>query len=61
MADETVTIHLEIKRDENSLTGRAHDDDGVERQFTGRLGLLAVIDALICPPPSRAVRTEEPA
>jgi hypothetical protein len=45
--DETVAIHLEISLAGDSMTGNARNELGVSREFDGRLGLLAAIDALI--------------
>lgn len=47
MNDDAVGIHLELTITGDSLTGRARDDRGATREFDGRLGLLAAIDALI--------------
>lgn len=41
-----VVIHLELSVEGDSLTGRARDDGGATREFDGRLGLLAAVDAL---------------
>jgi hypothetical protein len=47
MEDEPVVVHLELSLAGESLTGRARDDGGTTREFNGRLGLLAAVDALI--------------
>jgi hypothetical protein len=46
---ERVDIRLELRLDGESLSGRVRDDAGATREFTGRLGLLAAIDALVAP------------
>jgi hypothetical protein len=46
MTRETIAIHLELEFDGDSLTGRAADGT-VEKRFSGWLGLLAAIDALV--------------
>lgn len=45
-----MSIHLELVLAGESLTGRARDNSGTTREFSGRLGLLAAIDALIAGP-----------
>ena len=49
MARETMLIHLEVTLAGDSLTGRAWDEAGATREFDGRLGLLAAVDALVAP------------
>jgi hypothetical protein len=44
---QTVVIRLELGLINDSLTGRASDGTGAAREFTGWMGLLAAIDALI--------------
>jgi hypothetical protein len=45
--NETMVIQLELSQVGDSLTGSARDEHGTTREFDGRLGLLAAIDALI--------------
>ena len=45
--DDAVDIRLELRLVGDTLTGRAIDGDGHARDFTGRLGLLAAIDAVL--------------
>jgi hypothetical protein len=47
MDDDPVLIHLELTRAGDSLTGHARTDRGTRRPFSGRLGLLDVLDALV--------------
>jgi hypothetical protein len=44
---ETVTIRLELRVAGESLAGRAVDGAGHARDFSGWLGLVAAIDALV--------------
>jgi hypothetical protein len=46
MQSSTTTIRLELRYENESLTGRAMNGSG-EREFTGWIGLLAAIDELI--------------
>jgi hypothetical protein len=43
----TVVITLELQVEEDSLTGRASDGDGGEREFAGWVGLMAALDELV--------------
>lgn len=47
MDGTTTTISLELQLDQNSLSGRASNGAGASREFSGWLGLLAAIDALL--------------
>ncbi|WP_148288640.1 hypothetical protein [Ilumatobacter nonamiensis] len=47
MDDDPVLIHLDLTRAGDSLTGHARNDQGTTRPFSGRLGLLAALDALV--------------
>ena len=47
MPDPTVVIRLELHLADDSLSGRASDGTGAAREFVGRLGLMAAIDALL--------------
>lgn len=42
-----VSISLELRIQEDSFAGRATTDSGQQRDFTGWLGLLAAIEALL--------------
>jgi hypothetical protein len=54
MSSETLVIRLEIRLDGDSLTGSAYDG-AAERTFSGWLGLVAAIDALVQSGASRTV------
>lgn len=41
-------IRLELQVIEDSLSGRASDAHGAAHDFTGWIGLVAAIDALVC-------------
>jgi hypothetical protein len=45
--ETTVTISLELRLMDDSLTGTATGDDGAPRCFSGWIGLMATIDALV--------------
>ena len=49
MQTNTAAISLELSVDGDSLAGRAIDEAGTEREFSGWLGLMAAIEALITP------------
>jgi hypothetical protein len=49
MQTKTAAISLELSLDGDSLTGRASDGAGTEREFSGWLGLVSAIEALITP------------
>ena len=49
MQTNTAAISLELSLDGESLTGRATDEAGTEREFSGWLGLMSAIEALITP------------
>jgi hypothetical protein len=59
---ETVVIRLELRPVEGSVSGRASDASGTEREFVGWMGLVAAIDALVpeSSPPTEASEREEP-
>jgi hypothetical protein len=42
-----IVIRLELRLEDDSLTGRASDGAGAAREFVGWMGLLAAIDALV--------------
>jgi hypothetical protein len=47
MQTKTAAISLELSVDGDSLTGRASDETGNRREFSGWLGLMSAIEALI--------------
>jgi hypothetical protein len=47
MTSRAVTITLELRQAGDELDGRASDDTGEDRSFSGWLGLLVAIDALL--------------
>jgi hypothetical protein len=47
MTSRAVTITLELRQAGDELDGRASDDTGDDRSFSGWLGLLVAIDALL--------------
>jgi hypothetical protein len=47
MRGQTVVIRLELHLADGSLTGRASDGAGAAKEFTGWMGLVAAIDALV--------------
>jgi hypothetical protein len=47
MQTRTAAISLELSLDGDSLTGRASDEAGTRKEFSGWLGLMAAIEALI--------------
>ena len=53
MASRAVTITLELRQAGDELDGRASDGNGDGRSFSGWLGLLVAIDALLQDAPER--------
>lgn len=47
MNPSTITIRLELSAHDDSFAGRATTDSGQQRDFTGWLGLMGAIDALL--------------
>jgi hypothetical protein len=45
--DQTIVIRLELHVADGSLTGRASDASGAVREFTGWMGMVAALDALL--------------
>lgn len=41
------TIQLELRTDEDAIAGRLTADNGESREFSGWLGLIAALDALV--------------
>jgi hypothetical protein len=47
MTSRSVTITLELRQAGDELDGRASDGAGDDRTFSGWLGLLVTVDALL--------------
>jgi hypothetical protein len=47
MHTRTAAISLELSMDGDSLTGSASDEAGARKEFSGWLGLISAIEALI--------------
>jgi hypothetical protein len=47
MNPSPITIRLELRAQDDSFAGRATTESGHERDFTGWLGLMGAIDALL--------------
>jgi hypothetical protein len=47
MTSRAVTITLDLRLAGDELDGRASDGTGIDRSFSGWLGLLVTIDALL--------------
>lgn len=47
MEARDITVTLELRSSGDALTGCARDEHGVERRFSGWLGLVAAIDELV--------------
>jgi hypothetical protein len=47
MTSRAVTITLELRLAGDELDGRASDETGADRSFSGWLGLLVAIDAML--------------
>jgi hypothetical protein len=54
MTSRAVTITLDLRLAGDELDGRASDGNGGERPFSGWLGLLVTIDALLNEAPEQA-------
>jgi hypothetical protein len=54
MTSRAVTITLDLRLAGDELDGRASDGSGVDRPFSGWLGLLVTIDALLNAAPEQA-------
>ncbi len=57
MPEDAIRILLEVDVADESLTGRASAGDGAVRTFTGWLGLVSALDALL---PASHPRIREP-
>ena len=53
MTSRAVTITLELRLAGDELDGRATDGDGDDRPFSGWLGMLVAIDAMLTAAPER--------
>jgi hypothetical protein len=49
MQTRTAAISLELSLDGDAITGRASDEAGIHKEFSGWLGLMSAIEALITP------------
>jgi hypothetical protein len=47
MATRAVTVTLELRLAGDELDGRASDEHGLDRPFSGWLGLLVTLDSLL--------------
>jgi hypothetical protein len=47
MENRKINLNLELELNAGQLSGRVHEDDGAERAFSGWLGLIGAIDALV--------------
>jgi hypothetical protein len=47
MTARQVTITLELRQAGDELDGRASDENGLDRSFSGWLGLLVTLDSLL--------------
>jgi hypothetical protein len=54
MTSRAVTITLDLRLAGDELDGRASDGNGGDRTFSGWLGLLVTIDALLNEAPEQA-------
>lgn len=61
MAEKTIRITCELQTVGDSLTGRARRQDGEAREFTGWLGLLGALQALVVDPAGAASGEPVPA
>ena len=43
----TIEIKLELELDGETVSGRATDDDGQTREFSGWIGLIGLVDSLL--------------
>lgn len=50
MTTRHVTIGLDLDLEGDQLSGTATSDSGAQRAFTGWLGLIAALDALVADP-----------
>jgi hypothetical protein len=57
MTSRAVTITLELRLAGDELDGRAHDGSGDGRAFSGWLGMLVAIDALLDAAPEQTEQT----
>ena len=59
MDGKRISISLELEVDGDSLTGRAADGDGADREFCGWLGLMSALDALVADATSSTPRDQD--
>jgi hypothetical protein len=57
MNEPTISLSLQLELIDDCLTGCVIDASGARREFMGRLGLLATIDALVDESQSSAFAT----
>jgi hypothetical protein len=57
MTTRAVKITLELRLAGDELDGRASDEDGLDRPFSGWLGLLVTLDSLLEAAPEAAQRS----
>lgn len=57
MTEDAIRILLEVDVADESLTGRASTSDGTTRTFSGWLGLLGALDAML---PTSHPHVQEP-
>jgi hypothetical protein len=53
MSSETITFRVDLRVDDDAVTGRLTAGDGITRVFSGRLELMAAIEAAIASRGSR--------
>lgn len=51
MHETTHSLRLELRVSGDSLVGSIVDEHGARVEFTGRIGLLALVDSLVHPDP----------
>jgi hypothetical protein len=59
MESAPIRLQLELRFDDDSLSGRLTDERGATVDIVGRIGLLAAIDALARPANGHAHRARE--
>jgi FAD/FMN-containing dehydrogenase len=60
MTSETISIALELSLSGDSLSGRATNGAAATREFSGWIGLLAAVDALLTDPQEATMSIETP-
>jgi hypothetical protein len=56
----SLTLTVQLQLGDDAFTGRALDDLGADREFSGWLGLIAAIDELIDTAPARSRKPDDP-